>query len=126
MEDAYLIVGDILSSINVNVIEDVKDKIDDTIQLILYDHNRNRIAINLLNEIKTSINIFVRNIKYNCNKLTVHLKSIENVYNKINSINNKIGRSEENKNYGTKEYANAKYFGELKNKIKNLNIKKHI
>ena len=45
MEDTCLIVRDILSTNNASVVIEMKNKIDDIIQL-LYDNNKNKTAIN--------------------------------------------------------------------------------
>ena len=80
MDDTYSIVKDILSTNNTNMVVDIKNKIDDIIKL-LYDNNKNKIAINLLKQITITMNSIIKNINDNSDKLNTLLKNMDNKIN---------------------------------------------
>ena len=115
MDDTYSIIKDVMSTSNANIVVDIKNKIEDII-LLLYENNKNKIAINLLKNITIMINTIIKNINDNSCKLNTILKNMSNMNTQINIINNKIDKITENK--GIKNLSTATYVGELKNGIR--------
>ena len=117
MDEIYTIVIDVLSKNNSNSVVDIRNKINDIIQL-LHDNNKNKIAINLLKQITITMDLIIKTIGDNSSRLITLLKNLDNIKNQINSMNSKFEKLIKNRNYGTKYYGDAKYVGELKNGIR--------
>ena len=103
----------------IQLVLDVKNKIEYIIQL-LNNKNKNNNVINLLKNIIKTINWIINNINNNNQKLNTLIQKIEILTSQINNINNNVQIMMNNKNYGNYNYSNgSKFSSQLKNGLPN-------